>query len=53
MDDIELGPPWESLKAENLPPCRLCDQRIEPGQWITSDGVHFRCFQQYPDAMFG
>jgi hypothetical protein len=50
MDDIELGPSWDFLK--NLPPCRLCDKPIESG-WITSDGVHFECAQQYPDAMFG
>jgi hypothetical protein len=34
---------WDSLKAENLPPCPDCGDPIKPGQWIRSDGSHHYC----------
>lgn len=27
----------------DIPPCKLCAQPIEAGQWITSGGVHHAC----------
>lgn len=34
---------WDSLKAENMPPCPRCSQPLWPGQWITPDGAHHHC----------
>jgi hypothetical protein len=42
----ELEPSgWDSLKAENLPPCKRCGLPIEPRQWITSAGEHHTCVE--------
>lgn len=47
-DEPDFG--W---RLSSLPPCRLCDKPIMVAQWITSDGVHHACSEQYPDAMYG
>lgn len=31
----------------DIPPCKLCAQPIEAGQWITNGGVHHACAEQH------
>lgn len=47
VDAIDLGG-WDSLKAENMPPCPRCGQPLRPGQWIDSNGAHLTCHWTAP-----